>query len=903
MLGKPQQSSYRQFLGFLFLGSLILCLCLDILPSSEWQLKLETAANAQSPQTSQLVQQGIDHYHSGDFPAAIELWQKALSTQPDSQQQITVLKYLARAYQQIGQVEQAYAHLDRVINSYRQAGLRLQLGRMLTEKAQAYSSLGQHRDAVAILCSRSIETLACEDDSALQIARSESDFLGQAAALGSLGKAHHLQGEYDLATQYLETSLEIAKQIKQPAYILAAQNSLGNLYSSIAKRDYRYAQFAEQARDKQSLENFRKNVSNYQQKAVTYFQANFKLARQQNNYWGEMRSLLNLLTATYRYPGTDSSKFSHTLKQALVLLETLPNSREKVYALIKMASLVQKSRLEVIAFDFEPATQCLRSESAAQVIELLEQATSIAQQLQDISSESFALGRLGHVYECLGDYEPALKLTQQAQLALIKKDSLYLWQWQEGRIFKAQAREEEAIAAYQRSVDTIKTLRGNLAIASRDFQLDFRDAVEPIYRQLTEIRLERALHSARTSDDIQTELTSAITTIEELRLAELQNYLGNECELPVMETSIAQVNDSTAAFSSMIVDQRIAIILALPTPEGQSRLEVRWLPVNSQEVREVINDLRLKLEKLSNRGHSYKPKAQQVYDWLIRPFEAELEAAQIKTLVFMHDGILRSIPMAILYDREQEQFLIEKYAIANTPSLKLTNPLPLDNKALRVLAFGLTKPSKIPPQTFFPPLENVKAEIESIVTTIPNSNGLLDEDFTRERLQQELQPNNHPILHLATHAKFGIDPRQTFLVTGKLVGSKNQGNATTNNYNEKLTMNQLYRIIRSIGNGKQKLALLTLTACETAAGSDRDALGIAGIALQAGVESAMATLWQVDDQATARIITRFYQGLRQGLSKAEALQATQKSWLEVYSKGRYSHPGYWAPFIIIGNWF
>ncbi|NEO30438.1 MAG: CHAT domain-containing protein [Symploca sp. SIO3C6] len=899
MLGKPHQLSYRQFLSFLFLGSLILCLCLDIIPSSGWQLKLETAANAQSLQTNQLVQQGIDHYHSGDFHAAIELWQNALSSQSQPQQQVKILKYLARAYQQIGQVEQKITYLDRVINSYRQAGLRVQLGRMLTEKAQAYISLGQHRDAIAILCSRSRKNLACDDNSAWQIARSESDDLGQAAALGSLGNAYRLQGEYDLATQYLETSLEIAKQIEQPAYILAAQNSLGNLYASIAKRDYRYAQFAQQARDKQALQNFRHNASNYQHKALTYFEANLKLARQHNHHWGEMRSLLNLLTLTHQNSNTDSSKFSNTLQQALALIETLPNSREKVYAFIKVAPFVPKSSLAFTAFDTEQASKSLRSESTEKVIELLEQAIFIAQQLQDTSAESFALGRLGHVYECLGDYELALKLTQQAQLALINKESLYLWQWQEGRIFKAQAKEKKAIAAYQRAVDTLKTIRGNLAIASRDFQLDFREAVEPIYRQLTEIRLENAFHSANTSD-FQTELTSAMATIDELRLAELQNYLGNECELPMTEKSIAQVNDRTALLSSIILGQRIAIILTLPEYQGKLRLQLHWLPINSQEIRVLINDLRFKLEKLSDRGHSYKQQARQVYDLLIRPFAADLEAADIKTIVFMHDGILRSIPMAILYDGEQ--FLIEKYAITNTPSLKLTNHSLLDKKALKVLAFGLTKPSRIAPQTFFPPLENVKSEIESIGITIPNSKGLLDEKFTRERLQQELQHNNHPILHLATHAKFDIDPRQTFLVTGKLISSQKEG-STTNDYNEKLTMNQLYQIIRTIDNGNQQLELLILTACETAAGSDRDALGIAGIALQAGVQSAVATLWQVDDQATATIITRFYQGLRQGLSKVEALQATQKAWLEVHPKGRYSHPGYWAPFIIVGNWF
>jgi len=88
-------------------------------------------------------------------------------------------------------------------------------------------------------------------------------------------------------------------------------------------------------------------------------------------------------------------------------------------------------------------------------------------------------------------------------------------------------------------------------------------------------------------------------------------------------------------------------------------------------------------------------------------------------------------------------------------------------------------------------------------------------------------------------------------------------------------MNELYQI-RNIRQGN--LELLTLTACETAMGSDRDALGIAGISLQAGARSAVASLWQVDDQSTAQLITRFYQSYGEGQSRAKALQAAQKAW-------------------------
>ena len=94
--------------------------------------------------------------------------------------------------------------------------------------------------------------------------------------------------------------------------------------------------------------------------------------------------------------------------------------------------------------------------------------------------------------------------------------------------------------------------------------------------------------------------------------------------------------------------------------------------------------------------------------------------------------------------------------------------------------------------------------------------------------------------------------------------------------------------------------LLTLSACQTALGNERAALGLAGVAVKAGVRSAVATLWNVDDEATSLAIRELYRQLRKdGMSKAKALQNAQKMLL---SQRKYWHPLYWAPFLLIGNW-
>jgi CHAT domain-containing protein len=95
------------------------------------------------------------------------------------------------------------------------------------------------------------------------------------------------------------------------------------------------------------------------------------------------------------------------------------------------------------------------------------------------------------------------------------------------------------------------------------------------------------------------------------------------------------------------------------------------------------------------------------------------------------------------------------------------------------------------------------------------------------------------------------------------------------------------------------LELLTLSACDTAAGDDRAALGLAGMAIKAGARSALATLWNINDEGSVDLVMEFYRGLKDSTSRAIALQRAQKTML---SNPRYEHPGFWSPFLLINNW-
>ena len=243
----------------------------------------------------------------------------------------------------------------------------------------------------------------------------------------------------------------------------------------------------------------------------------------------------------------------------------------------------------------------------------------------------------------------------------------------------------------------------------------------------------------------------------------------------------------------------------------------------------------------------------------------------------MPDGALRTVPFAALHDGEK--FLIQDLAVAVVPGLSLVAPQTLEHGKSRLLLNGLSKPVQ-----GFASLDFVTNELRSID---PNSKSatLLNEDFTATQLKRKLTDEQYSIVHIASHGKFNRDVRDTFVLT----------------YDSKLTLNDLEALIRPSQYRGQPVELLVLSACQTAAGDDRAALGLAGVAIKAGARSALASLWFVNDQSTSALITEVYSQLRQSpsVSKARALQAAQ---IKLLNDRRYRHPCYWSPYLIIGNW-
>jgi len=161
---------------------------------------------------------------------------------------------------------------------------------------------------------------------------------------------------------------------------------------------------------------------------------------------------------------------------------------------------------------------------------------------------------------------------------------------------------------------------------------------------------------------------------------------------------------------------------------------------------------------------------------------------------------------------------------------------------------------------------------------------LLNDEFRVVRMEGELKEEPFTILHIASHGKVETDVKNSFILA----------------FDDKITMDRLSQLVGLYQFRNSPLELLTLSACETAAGDDRAALGLAGMAIKAGARSALATLWSIDDAATSDLVAEFYKQLQDpAVSKAVALQRAQ---LQILKDPERQHPTYWAPFLLINNW-
>ncbi len=456
---------------------------------------------------------------------------------------------------------------------------------------------------------------------------------------------------------------------------------------------------------------------------------------------------------------------------------------------------------------------------------------------------------------------------------------------------------------------TLAEVEPNLETVETNVEIEDAGGNEVDTSEVTALELARD----EVSNSIDSEqVDQSIIEIDQFFDSEYTSYLGtkkdkgDESRLSVtdMQSTLSkmsqQLDSRGGIVYTFIRDDQLDILLI--TADG-TKIHKTVPEANKAQLMQVMTQLREQIFRSRYRQTPlYLPAAQQLYQWIIKPIEPELEQQEINTLLFAMDAGIRSVPLGMLHDGKQ--FLIEKYNFSLIPSFNLINTRYRPLKNARVLAMGA---SIFQNQQ---PLPAVPIEIQAITSTLAGD-AFLNEAFTLNNFEQQRDKRPYQIIHLATHGEFRPgEPNKSYIQF----------------WDSRLTMNNLRQLDWRWNN--PPLDLLVLSACRSALGDKEAELGFAGLAVQAGIPTALASLWYVSDQGALALMTEFYNQLQTAPSKAEALrraqiamlrgevqvqsgqlrnQSNQQSGIVLppelarqYDKD-FSNPYYWAGWTVIGS--
>ncbi len=703
----------------------------------------------------------------------------------------------------------------------------------------------------------------------------------------ALAYSEFLLNNTDLAGKLLNQALTEAKENQQQAILPIIHYYLGQVYQA-------------QAKPEQAKAHFEQSLQLSQNGQDPEFLARLYLALAQNSELEE-----------------DFFKYQ---KLSLSSLKQLPQINSGIYL-----------QLAEQALDYTGEKKNM-SEHVAYIYELIELAKSglDSATLRD-QAKYYALQ--GQLYQSQQRNSEALQLTRKAIHLLQEEnaeDILMFYEWQAGKILKALGKTELAIKNYRRAVNYVQAIRQDIPVTYQNGKSSFLELFGPLYRGLIELKLDQSAKISDPAEKTQV-LRDVQALMERLKQTELEDFFKDRCLLTeVNSENLVIKEEQLAVLYPVVLSDRIELLLSIGSDFYQ-----HTVPVSAerftQQVRLYSNQARNGLQSRVNR---------ELFDWLIRPVQAQLKQSKIDTLVYIPDGILRLLPLASLHDGEK--YLIEHYAISTLPALSvlpektetgqnrninntqsllvgLSEPSPasvkelpgklikellgeditiaenrsiIPTKTLRSFAFKLrdvnpgsesvSRQLKLEEIAEALSLPGVKEELNLLSKTL-SSEMILDNKFTLNRFDEMAKLPDYGVIHIASHGFFGGTSDESFIMT----------------YDRLLTIDHMEQLLTSRA-AKKPIDLLVLSACQTAEGDDRAPLGLSGVALKARAKSALGSLWPICDEAAVAIMKSFYDGIsEQKLSKAKALQ---QAMIKLIKDPFMNHPFYWSPFVLVGHW-
>jgi CHAT domain-containing protein/Flp pilus assembly protein TadD len=899
-------------------------------------LQIRRAVGNRSGEATTLNNLGAVYSDLGEQQKAIEYYNQALPilrAVGNCSGEATTLNNLGQVYSDLGEKQKAIEYYNQALPILRAVGDRSGEATTLNNLGAVYSDLGEKQKAIEYF------------NQALPIYRAVGDRSGEATTLNNLGLVYSDLGEKQKAIEYYNQALPISRAVGNRSIEAGTLNNLGLVYSDLGEKQKAIEYYNQslpilravgnRSGEATTLNNLGGVYSDLgeKQKAIEYFNQALPILRAVGNRSIEATTLNNL-GGVYSDLG-EKQKAIEYFNQALPILRAVGNRSIEATTL---------NNLGLVYSDLGEKQKA---------IEYYNQALPILRAVGNRSIEATTLNNLGLVYSDLGEKQKAIEYYNQA-LPILRavgdRSGEATTLNNLGLVFNLQKQPELAIAFYKQSVNLYESLRQEIRTLPRETQEKYTSTVAVVYRALADLLLSQGRNR------------EAQAILELLKVQEFQGYAANQDpKQPAIVFPIHPLEAAALKQFEQITTSRSSLNLATLTQLGQplsqnadritqdmnnlpiaignpsnllkakpntiliqnvvvdDKIWVIWTNANGTIKTALVSDIpqaqltrtvqtfRQQIGKPYSNLLQLQATSQRLYNWLIPPpLQAELASNPNLQLIFSLDHVTRYVPIGALYDGKQ--YLAQRHTLSNliTTDTDMTDRLAPQGRSPSILALGTTNA-----YPGFSSLPNVQAELDAIVKE-NNDTGIfpgtvrLNAGFTADSLRGNLDA--YRVLHIATHGSF--NPKSitaSFLLLGN---------------GDKLPITEIAGLSNLNSNH-----LVVLSACETGlSGVSADGSEISGISsyfLRRGAKSVMASLWAVNDASTALLMQQFYQRLSQGMTKAEAIQAVQQDFisgkltakeaLSIRGAGAvsdvegqpppdsFSHPYFWAPFILVGN--
>jgi len=726
----------------------------------------------------------------------------------------------------------------------------------------------------------------------LEIYTQQSDRSGIIRTLNKIAVVYDAQGKYLKALEFYQEALEKSEQEKSEN-TSAILSNIGLVYSELGWYE-QAIDFYQQTLNENSPEQaiilnkigaIYHHVKEYS-KALEYYQQALEVNRKNQDNIGVAKTLDNI-GVIYREQG----KYSEALKyhqEALAIQEKIGESDDNS-ATIHHIGIVHRE-----------------SEQHSESLNFLTNTLIMERQIGDQDGERITLANIGKLLERKNQdklaiifYKQSVNITENIRQDLkkspVEEQNLYIESITE--IYRTLAdlllQKKRALEAHQildlLHIQEAFEYTGSLEADEYEYsEVPLIESEQVFWEKYTQLIDEAAKSHSKNPNNLEEKLVKIQDFFDSEEVKSIVSELEKNSRSQKLTSDIALWLQSelkennlqnTVVLYPLLLEDRLELILVT----ANSPPFHRTVLVNRKEFNKTILRLRVELTKRNQSNQRVIQAGLKLYNWLIKPIEPHLKLTQAKTIIYAPDRQLRYIPLAALHDGKK--WLAERFQINNITAASLMELEPRGKFEPIILAGALTEGTynfQVGERKFeFESLPFAGVEVEEIGNAFPETNKLLGNAFTKEAIEAKLDSYN--IVHFATHSAFVRGhPEESFILFG-------DGDRAT---------------LRDVEDWNLKdVELVVFSACQTALGKElgngEEILGFGYKIQEAGATASLATLWLVDDQGTQEFMNDFYAALKNGATKLAAVQKAQISMMN----SEYSHPYYWAPFVLIGNGF